>query len=83
MKIIKTISELKALEGSRLTYQTEWICTSCVWKGFYKETIPVMYHGIDWQNCPSCNAVAIPVPKEITCGCPEPHNKNHKCRGEC
>lgn len=39
---------------------SEWICTKCNWTGNYSQTLPVMYHGIDWQNCPSCNSVAIP-----------------------
>lgn len=44
--------------------EREWICTSCKWSGKYKDTIPVMYHGHDWQNCPLCNAVVIPMEKE-------------------
>lgn len=44
--------------------EREWICTSCMWSGKYKDTIPVMYHGNDWQNCPSCNTVAIPMEKK-------------------
>jgi len=32
-----------------------------MWSGKYKDTNPVMYHGQDWQNCPSCEAVAIPM----------------------
>ena len=39
----------------------EWICTKCAWHGKYEDTMPVMYHAIDWQNCPSCNSVAIPI----------------------
>ena len=39
----------------------EWICTKCSWKGEYQDTMPVMYHGVDWQNCPSCKSVAIPI----------------------
>ncbi len=40
---------------------TKWICTKCVWQGPEEETEPVMYRGVDWQNCPSCRAVAIPA----------------------
>ena len=43
-----------------------WICTKCVWKGKYEETMPVMYHGVDWQNCPSCKSPVIPKLKK-TC----------------
>ena len=38
-----------------------WICTKCTWKGHYSLTIGVMYHGVDWQHCPSCNSIAIPL----------------------
>lgn len=38
----------------------DWTCTRCGWAGPYKDTAPVMYKGIDWQNCPSCGHVAIP-----------------------
>lgn len=39
----------------------KWICTKCAWQGSEEETDPVMYRGVDWQNCPSCQAVAIPA----------------------
>lgn len=39
----------------------KWICTKCAWQGPEEETDPVMYRGVDWQNCPSCRAVAIPA----------------------
>ena len=39
----------------------KWMCTKCMWQGVYSETKPVMYRGIDWQHCPSCNSVAIPL----------------------
>lgn len=42
-----------------------WICTKCHWQGEYKKTMPVMYHAIDWQNCPACGAVAIPIPENF------------------
>ena len=44
---------------------TDWMCTKCMWKGKYKESMPVMYRGIDWQNCPSCGAVAIPITEKF------------------
>lgn len=39
----------------------DWICTRCNWTGTYSTTVGVMYWGIDWQNCPSCNSTAIPI----------------------
>lgn len=38
-----------------------WICTKCSWKGVYHLTKGVIYRGIDWQHCPSCNSIAIPL----------------------
>lgn len=38
-----------------------WKCTQCTWEGEGRHTAPVMYRGTDWQNCPSCNAPAIPL----------------------
>ena len=37
-----------------------WVCTKCTWKGRYSETDYVMYSGIGWQHCPSCNSIVIP-----------------------
>ena len=38
-----------------------WICTKCSWKGDYQLTKGVMYKGVDWQHCPSCDSIAIPL----------------------
>lgn len=38
-----------------------WICTKCAWRGSYSSTAGVMYHDVDWQHCPSCNAIALPI----------------------
>ena len=49
----------------------KWICINAHdWKGSYEETIPVMYHGVDWQQCPICGAPVVPV-----CGSNQPINK--------
>ncbi|MCP4650414.1 MAG: hypothetical protein GY853_10095 [PVC group bacterium] len=40
--------------------KTMWHCTECEWQGTYKQTKTVMYHGIDWQDCPSCDAPCLP-----------------------
>lgn len=40
--------------------KTKWACTRCLWKGLYADTRPVMYRGVDWQRCPSCQTIAIP-----------------------
>lgn len=37
-----------------------WGCTSCAWTGKYAATKGVTYRSINWQHCPSCNAIAIP-----------------------
>ena len=38
-----------------------WVCTKCLWEGVYSLTKGVMYRGIDWQHCPSCNSIVIPL----------------------
>ena len=45
--------------------KVKWICTQCGWGGKYTDAAPVMYHGVDWQNCPSCGAVAIPITEKF------------------
>lgn len=48
----------------RATHQavcSDWMCTKCNWNGSYSLTRGVMYHGVDWQHCPSCDGVAIPA----------------------
>ena len=55
---------------SGLMKNTKWICINAHdWKGTYSETIPVMHHGIDWQQCPICHAPEVPV-----CGSTGPSN---------
>ena len=55
-KMLKHVREVRNKDDN-------WYCTKCMWSGKYKETIPVMYNALDWQNCPSCTAIAIPVKK--------------------
>ncbi len=40
--------------------KTKWFCTECSWEGIFEECGHVMYRGHDWENCPSCNSIAIP-----------------------
>ena len=60
--IIPITKKIPKINAKEIIYcERNWICTSCMWSGKYKDTNPVMYHGQDWQNCPSCEAVAIPM----------------------
>jgi len=59
-----------------MTFEEWWVCTKCTWKGRYSETDYVMYSGIGWQHCPSCNSIVIPSggstasqPEMIKCKC--------------
>jgi hypothetical protein len=57
-QVIKADPGLTAMEQGRCS---DWTCTKCGWTGDYSSTVGVMYHGTDWQHCPSCNSVAIPA----------------------
>ena len=53
-----------------------WKCTTCHWEGTYSDTLHVMYHGIDWEKCPSCGSVLIPMcgsTINATCSSPVEH----------
>ncbi len=59
-----TLYEKVSLDEEEATHQArhpDWMCTKCYWKGNYSSTVGVIYHGVDWQHCPSCNSVAIPT----------------------
>ena len=45
-------------------HNEEWTCTKCAWNGKINKTIPVMYKGIDWRHCPSCQNIVIPTSGE-------------------
>lgn len=39
----------------------KWTCTKCDWNGRYSKAEHVMYKGIDWEHCPVCHSIAIPI----------------------
>ena len=38
-----------------------WICTKCGRKSKYTEMHHVMYRAVDWEHCPNCESIAIPI----------------------
>jgi len=53
---LSTIAEAinEALEN------TQWACTLCSWVGDRKDCSHVMFRGVNWERCPSCNSIVIP-----------------------